>query len=389
MVDALELVDHHCHGVVRGPLGRAAFESLLCEAVGPGPGHGTLFDTQVGFAVRTLCAPVLGLEPHAGPDAYLERRADLGPDEVNRRLLRAAGISEFLVDTGYPSEGAMTPDELAALGGAAGHEVVRLESLAERAIALHGARDFADRCRARVEQAARTAVAFKTIAAYRVGLDLEPEPPSDAAVFTAAVRWAADVGRGAPARLADETLVRFLIWTALDTTLPLQFHVGYGDADIDLARADPLLLMPLLRAAAPRSVPIMLLHNYPFHRHAGYLAQVFDNVFVDVGLAVQNVGAGGAVRVLAELLELAPFGSVLFSTDGCGLPELFHVAAARFRAALTSVLTAEVTQGNWSFEDAQRVARMVAADNARRAYRLGSQSSPPTDQSETPRKGGL
>lgn len=344
---------------------------MLCEAGGAGPGHGSLFDTQVGFAVRRLCAPVLGLEPHVGSDAYLGRRADLGPDEVNRRLLRAAGISEFLVDTGYPSEGATAPDDLAAYGGATAHQVVRLESLAERVIVLHGARDFADRCRADVEQAARTAVAFKTIAAYRVGLDLEPEPPSDAAVFTAAVRWAADVGRGAPARLADETLVRFLIWTALDTSLPIQFHVGYGDADIDLARADPLLLMPLLRATADRNVPIMLLHNYPFHRHAGYLAQVFDNVFVDVGLAVQNVGAGGAARVLAELLELAPFGSVLFSTDGCGLPELFYVAASRFRAGLASVLTTEVMQGNWSLADAQRVARMIAADNARRVYRLG------------------
>ncbi|MCA1005612.1 amidohydrolase [Rhodococcus hoagii] len=378
MVDALPLVDHHCHGVLREPLDRAGFEALLTEAAAPGRWHGSLFDTQVGVAVRRLCAPVLGLEPHTGPDEYLERRAELGVDEVTRRLLAAAGISEFLVDTEFLPDRLTTPDELAAFTGGVAHDVVRLESVAEEVIAGHNAAAFAQTCRARLADASRTAIAFKTVAAYRVGLDLDAARPSDAAVFTAAARWASDIAAGQPVRLRDETLVRFLIWTAVDLGLPIQFHVGYGDADTDLHRADPLLLMPLLRATAERGVPIMLLHNYPFHRHAGYLAQVFDHVFVDVGLAVQNVGGRGAARVLAELLELAPFGSVLFSTDGCGLPELFHVAAVRFRRALATVLDAEVAEGDWSRTDARRVARMIAADNARRAYRIES-GTPPTD----------
>ncbi len=111
----------------------------------------------------------------------------------------------------------------------------------------------------------------------------------------------------------------------------MQFHVGYGDSDVDMLRCDPLLLMPLLRATQPLGVPIMLLHNYPFHRHAAYLAQVFDHVFVDVGLAMQNVGAAGARRVVGELLELAPFGSVLFSTDAFGLAELYVTSTMLFR----------------------------------------------------------
>jgi len=32
----LPLIDHHCHGVARGPLDRAGFETQLCEAAGPG-----------------------------------------------------------------------------------------------------------------------------------------------------------------------------------------------------------------------------------------------------------------------------------------------------------------------------------------------------------------
>ncbi|MCL2535180.1 MAG: hypothetical protein FWE39_13545, partial [Nocardiaceae bacterium] len=83
-----------------------------------------------------------------------------------------------------------------------------------------------------------------------------------------------------------------------------------------------------------------------------------------------------------------PFGSVLFSTDGCGLPELFHVAAAQFRTALAELLEKEVRQGRWSRNDAERVARMITGDNARRVYRLESPSSA-TDQSEMPGDGGL
>ncbi|MFG1784595.1 amidohydrolase family protein [Rhodococcus oryzae] len=369
LVGQIALVDHHCHGIVRGPLDRAGFESLLCEADAPGRWHGTLFDTQVGLAVRRLCGPVLDLPPHAPADDYLARRAELGSDEVARRLLRGAGISEFLVDTGFRPDGLTSPDELAACAGASAREIVRLETVAERVIAAHGAGDFVETCRDRLAAAAATAIGFKSIAAYRVGLDLAPDRPPTNQVAAAAVRWAAGIERGAPIRLADETLIRFLIWTAVDLGRPIQFHTGFGDADADLGRCDPLLLAPLLRATAGCGVPIMLLHTYPFHRNAGCLAQVFDHVFVDVGLAVQNVGSR-AGQVVAELLELAPFGSVLFSSDGHGLPELFHVSAILFRRALSDFLSAGVEGGAWSERDAERIAYLIAAENARRAYGL-------------------
>ena len=38
----------------------------------------------------------------------------------------------------------------------------------------------------------------------------------------------------------------------------------------------------------------MLLHSYPFQRTAGYLAQVFRHVYVDVGLAVHHTVSSGS-----------------------------------------------------------------------------------------------
>ena len=127
----LPLVDHHCHGVAREPLDRAAFEAQLCEASGPGRWHGSLFDSQVGFAVRRICAPLLDLPAHAGADDYLTRRAELGADEVNRRMIGSTGISDLLVDTGYLGETVTSPDDLGRLADATAHQIVRLETVAE------------------------------------------------------------------------------------------------------------------------------------------------------------------------------------------------------------------------------------------------------------------
>src|SRR5690348_14085666 len=79
LLDGVPLVDHHCHGVVDSVLDRAGFEALATESDRPAPPGCTGFDSQVGFAIRRWCAPVLGLEPHAPPEDYLARRATLGP----------------------------------------------------------------------------------------------------------------------------------------------------------------------------------------------------------------------------------------------------------------------------------------------------------------------
>jgi predicted TIM-barrel fold metal-dependent hydrolase len=329
-----------------------------------------VFDSQAGFMFRRLCPPVLGLPPHAELGDYVARRAELGSTEVSKRFLAAAGASALCVDTGYVPEPITSPAELGDLAGATAHEIVRLEGVAEDvAAAGAGAAGFADAVRSALASRTAGAVGVKSIAAYRTGLDLGAERPADSEVATAAGRWLADAHPGTP-RLADETLQRFLVWCGVDLRLPVQFHVGYGDSDVDLHRCNPLLLTPLLRAIQPTGVPVMLLHNYPYHREAGYLAQVFPHVYVDAGLATHNLGPR-APALLAEALELAPFGKFLYSSDAFGLPELYYLGAALFRSALSGFLRAGLGEDLFTERVAARVARMLCADNAKRAYQLG------------------
>jgi len=357
------LIDHHCHGVVGGPLDDTGFEAFLTESDRPPPPGCSSFDSLLGLTVRQRCAPVLGLPAGAEPAAYVARRSQLGPQEANRILLSAARLEALLVDTGLSGDALLGPGDLAVLSGARAHEVVRLESVAVE-VAMTGGQVacFSDAFATALREHTRAdAVGVKSIIAYRHGLDFDPRPPTPAEVVRAADQWLARGG----GRLDDPVLLRHLLWEALTLGLPLQLHTGFGDPDEDLRRCDPALLTDFLRATAGLGSPIVLLHCYPYHRQAAYLANVMPHVYLDVGLTVPHVGQRAAA-VLAETLELAPFHKLLYSSDAYGLAELYLLAAEGFRDALAHVIEA---LGIGS-ADGRRIAELIGSGNARRIYPL-------------------
>jgi uncharacterized protein len=372
---SLRLVDHHVHGVVTREVDQDGIEALLTESSSAAPPGTSVFDSQLGFAVRRWCAPVLDLDPLAPATDYIYRRLELGNTEASRRLLAAAGVGTWLVDTGYQSDAVSSPGELTQLSGTPALEIARLESIAERVAGSGGgAGQFAGELTAAVQEAAATATGFKSIAAYRGGLDFDPARPPPAEVEAAAGHWLQELESGRQARLEDQVLIRHAIWSALDTALPLQLHTGYGDTDSRLHRADPALLHDFLLASQHAGAPVMLLHCYPYHRQAGALAALFPHVYMDVGVALNHVGTRSAV-VLAEALELTPFHKMLYSSDAFGLAELHYLGATGFRRDLARLTSDLVTDGAWSASDAVRVSEMIGAGNAARVYRLSDPRS--------------
>jgi hypothetical protein len=363
---AAPLVDHHVHGCLAGPVSRSEFEVLLNEgSPDPVPSYTTQFDGQLGFAVRRWCAPLLGLEPGAPADMYWARRAQLGAQDVAHRLLAAAGVERWIVDPGYGTDLVTSPETLAAWSGAPCRTVVRLESLGEELVAAGTApADYPDAFRARLAEPGP--VAAKSIVAYRCGFDLDWTAPSDAAV-AAEIAVLDRAGSRNAARMTSPLLAVFGIHAAVRAGLPVQLHVGLGDRDLDLHRTDPMLLLGLLRQPAVARVPVLLLHCYPFHRQAGYLAQAFPNVHCDVGLAINHVGARSAA-VVAESMELAPFARLLYSSDAWGPPELHLLGAVLWRRATARVLGRWVREGDWTLADAVRVVGMIGRGNAERVY---------------------
>ncbi len=213
-------VDQHCHSVVSGQLDDRAFAALLTESDRPPAPATSPWDSQLGFAVRRFCAPLLELPQHASAADYLAARRALGHAEATTRLLRAADLDTLLVDTGLPGPSApaerrigtapgpnaplLPLRDLAEAADARAFEVVRLETVAERTAPACTAETYATALDDALHAAVGEAVAVKSVLAYRHGLDISPEPPSPREVTAAAGAWLrtlekAETGGGRPA----------------------------------------------------------------------------------------------------------------------------------------------------------------------------------------------
>lgn len=366
LASGVALVDHHCHGLADQVLDRSRFATLLCE--GGAAMHATIdpADTPLGLAVRSLCAPILDLEPLVPFDTYLARRNEL-PD-VNARLVLAGHYDHLLIDTGYQVGGVLDLESMAALEVGEVREIVRVESVAESVHARFGPSDFIEAFAHELRSRLVSAVALKSIVAYRAGFDLDPSRPIGMDLARALGRWRA--GK----RLDDAVLLRHCLHVAIELAAeegkPLQLHAGFGDNDLELWRADPTRFTPWLRQA-PSAARFCFLHCWPYHREAAYLAAVFPSVYFDTG-EVDTHGALGYGRILAEAMEVAPFGKLLFSSDAYALAELYLIASTQFRSALTQILMGWWRDGHCTFADAVRIVDQIASSNARQLYGLPS-----------------
>lgn len=121
-IAGLELVDNHVHGFWLTSADRRRFENGLNEANTEAlADFDSGFDTQLGFAVRAHCAPLLGLAPHADPQTYWEARAGHAETELAGIFLPAAGVSDWLIDTGLKDLAGLT--DIADAGRGRVHEV--------------------------------------------------------------------------------------------------------------------------------------------------------------------------------------------------------------------------------------------------------------------------
>ncbi|MET1021404.1 MAG: amidohydrolase family protein [Arthrobacter sp.] len=370
-VEQISLVDHHVHGAFHADGGEARFQNSLNEGnTDPLANPEDAYNTQLGLALRRWCSGILDLPRHASPADYWSRRSELGELEVTRRMSRAAGVSDWLIDTGLDAPGCLDKAGMADVSGGRTHEIVRLEAVAESVIrGTANPADYVDEFGQRLHDLTRSAVGVKTVLAYRAGFDRDLSRPKPAAVSEAARRWQENVRAGTTPRLTDVTLLAHGIHTAVSMKLPLQFHVGFGDRDLDLHKTNPLYLLDFLRSPDVRDTPIMLLHCYPFEREAGYLAHAFENVYLDVGLAVNFTGSRSR-DLVARSFELAPFSKILYSSDAFGPAELHYLGARLWRRAIAKVVGGWIDDDDCSEADARTIVQLVARDNARRVYTL-------------------
>ena len=280
-------------------------------------------------------------------------------------LLADEQIRELLVDDGYPLP-AVDQHELSELVGAAVHRVARIEPMIEAARAeSSNAKELEEAFRAQLAEAEDDGrcVAYKTIIAYRSGLDVGD--PTDNEVEQSYRRWReADWrdGRDTSKAVRDRLLNVTMEVASSGDGRPLHIHSGAGDPDCVLSHVRPTMLGPLLNRFS--SHPVVLIHSgFPWIEEGAYLAALYPMAYVELSLFLPWVTLD-ADRVLRVVLGSVPGDKILYGSDEASEPEVIWLSARLARAALERVLGEAVAFDYLTEEEAGRLGRRVLAGNA-------------------------
>lgn len=375
-LSTIPILDHHCHALLRngGPFTALEFQRFFTESsdITMRTRHvpNTVF---YRWAIKELAA-FLGCAPNA--EAVLTARAAIAPADLAQRLFHDASITTLLLDYGFQSSENYSYQELRTYLPCRIEPILRLETLAQALIVQHETFDqMVDAYVTTVENARATGhVALKSIAAYRTGLNIQPAARDEAETIFNQLKAAAQ--RTGTVRLAHKPLNDYLVLTALgiaeQQALPVQFHTGFGDNDLDMLLANPFHMRYLFECGKYNAVPFVLLHaGYPYVRELGYLAAIYPNVWMDVGLAIPHVSSA-IPAVWRQALGLTPTSKILFSTDAYSIPEIYWLAARWGRWGLAQVLQELIDLGAFTPDEALDAATQMLYGNAAQLYGIHS-----------------
>lgn len=369
-LSSIPAIDQHAHNLVHPEvMASTPYAAAFSEAHDPA--------ILQHHAQHTLCyrrslrdiAALLDCEPIEA--AILDRREALGLEALTRLCFEAANLKSIYLDDGF-LPGSILPLEWHRQFVPV-HRLLRIESLAEQMISQVNYFDmFLEWFRSELDPPPAGVVGFKSIAAYRIGLDIQPVSLELAEDCFYALKQHNPEQR---IRLSDKPLIDFLVGEALSIAaryqLPVQFHTGFGDPDLDSRLANPLHLRPVLENPQYRQVPLVLLHAaYPFTQQAGYLTTVYPQVYLDFGLAVPFLSLSGMKHTLQSLLELSPISKLVYSSDAHLIPELYYLGAKWGREILGQVLEQAIGDGDLSVSEAEAAANAILWQNTQTLYRF-------------------
>lgn len=365
----IPIIDQHAHNILKPQaIGDYPYASAFTE--GHHPDIVNYHARHTLFYRRSLrdMADLLKCDPQESE--ILARRDNLGLEKLTETCFKAANLKTILLDDGFLSDRILPwqwHQQFVSV-----RRLLRIEDVAQNLIPqVNSFEEFWSRFRAEIDPPPPEVVGFKSIAAYRTGLEIQPITPELAkSRFDAIARTL-----GNSPRLNDKSLIDFLAIETLEVAakhkIPIQFHTGFGDPDLDLRQGNPLHLRFVLEDDRFRNVPIVLLHAaYPYSREAGYLASVYPNVYLDFGLAIPSLSMAGMVSILKQLIELAPTSKLMYSSDAHLIPDLYYLGALRGRQVLGRVLDDLVKDGDLTVKEADEIAVAILRENAEGLYRL-------------------
>jgi uncharacterized protein len=384
LLEGTSAVDVHCHGwrndevaglPQRGFLDRITMLGMCLVSSGlEDEGLREILElatdtSPTAVAMADRLGAILGCEPTREGLAAARTAALADHRAYLRRLWADARVDDLIMDDGYPLpriDGRALGDEV----GLRVHRVCRIEPVITDVRDAAGSYDeLADAFTAGLEEAvADGSIAFKSVIAYRTGLDVAEWSAGDCeAAFT---RWRDDGWKETRehAKPVRDALLRRALAVARAAAIPVHIHCGGGDPAIVLEHARPSDLFPML--AAHIDQPVVLIHSgWPWVEEGAFVASVLPHVYLDTSLSTPWASLAMDSR-LEILLGIAPPAKVMYGSDEASEPEVIWLSAHLAREALARVLETGIERRHLNRAAAARIGAGVMGGNARRLHGL-------------------
>jgi predicted TIM-barrel fold metal-dependent hydrolase len=373
-LSAIPVVDNHCHPILHDQrMDSVRFRGFFTESSSPVFAEEHIQHTVYYLWMLRQMASFYGCANTE--DAILAQRNALDTISLAERLYRAANIDTLVLDLGYPSpETCLSPEQMGQVGHCRIVKLLRLEVLMQELVVEYS--DFDDLA-ARFEMElsdmrGRGYAGFKSIAAYRGGLQISERSKDEAAASFNEARMAI---RNSKLRITQKPLMDYLLYIAFrhaaEQGLPIQFHTGYGDTDTDMRLGNPLHLRDVLERGDLRGMKVVLLHeSYPYTQLGAYLAAVYPHVYFDLSYAIPFVDCLDMLAFTRQALSIAPASKLMYSSDGTNLPEMHWASAIRGRSVIAQVLNEMIEADEIDEQQGYSLGQFILRDTAYSVYEL-------------------
>ncbi len=377
----IPIIDSHCHGFLPEKEIKE-FEKYLTLSMLDIPTS----DIKNLFLYRRVVHE-LGRVLKRKPSEAIKKRNELykkNPKEYIERLFQDANISLLLVDTGYPFEMAVgysvSLETLGKIVPCQLKEVWRYDNtwlpLLFEDVTFQ---QFMDRFLGAAKKAVKEdgAIAIKSaMAPYLTGLEFKKTTEDEAEKSFKSVHKRSDllqILQQTPGLL--KPLMDYLVFSIValcgELAVPIQIHVGIGDSPyLDLRKANPIFMYDLINDETAQKTKIIFTHTgYPYIEEAGYLANQYPNVYLDISEMTPFISYGIKDKLL-RLLEMCPTSKILYGSDGYNIPELFWISALETRYSLQEIIehftTKKIVDEDWL----TTIPQQILYANSKRVYNI-------------------
>lgn len=369
------LIDHHAHSVLKdfSQLDAIAFRQAFSETSSL-----SMLQSHAQYSLHYMhmlheLSEYLDMEDEEAK--ILEMRCRLGKTDYVQMLFDDASIGAVIVDAGFRQDDMASLEGFSVLAARPIYQCVRIEAVIESVLQTTNSYEEAHHefLKRLTHPSGSKTVSFKTIAAYRGGLSIDQADKAAAQKNFSQIK--SDQESKGPVRIHRGALYHYWLRLAFEVaqqlTVPVQIHCGLGDADADLRETNPWCFRNILEERKFSKTNFVFLHCYPYVREAALLASLYNNVYMDLSLALSLISTQSG-SLFADALAAAPSSKILIATDGHSVPETYWYASHSARRGLASVLSYLIGNGFVNEAQAMAIAERLFHKNAQELYLSGN-----------------